>query len=222
MTEYQYYEWRTIDRRLTKKQIAGLRALSAPMDIVTPVRAMVTYTGENFQYDPEEILAKYFDAFLYLAHWGTRRLVFRFSRTQIDANRVRAYCLDEWLTLTQAGEDYLLEIATDNERGSGWIEGEGTLEQLIPLRAQILLGDYRALYLTWLNATHATGSFSDEDDEENGEEREDESEHFAEPPVPGGLQYLTPDLKKLIQFLEIDPHLVAAAAAHSHTRSSFL
>lgn len=215
MTEYQYYEWRAIERRLTPKQIAGLRALAAPLDIVTPRQAIVTYAGEDFKYDPHEILAKYFDAFLYLAHWGTRRLVFRFSPAQIDVARVRPYCLDEWLSLTQFGEDFLLEIATDNERGSGWIEGEGTLEQLVPLRAQILRGDYRALYLTWLNATHATGSFSDEDDEENGEEWEDETEHFAEPAVPGGLQHLTPSLKKLIQFLEIDPDLVTAAAAHS-------
>jgi hypothetical protein len=218
MNEYQYYEWQTVERRLTKKQTTELRALAAPLDIVTPSRAMVTYTGGDFKYDPDEILAKYFDAFLYLAHWGTRRLVLRFSRDQIDADRVWAYCLDEWLSLTQAGEDYLLEIATDNERGSDWIEGEGALEQLVPLRAQIMRGDYRALYLTWLNATHVTGSFSDEDDEENGEEREDEIEHFAEPPVPIGLQELTGSLQKLIQFLEIDPHLVAAAAAHSKAK----
>ena len=36
------------------------------------------------------------------------------------------------------------------EEGGGWIEGEGSLSGLIPLRNDILQGDYRSVYLAWL------------------------------------------------------------------------
>jgi hypothetical protein len=34
-------------------------------------------------------MERYFDAFLYLANWGTRRLMFRFPRALLDAEVAR-------------------------------------------------------------------------------------------------------------------------------------
>jgi hypothetical protein len=38
-------------------------------------------------------------------------------------------------------EFYVLEFSFDEEEGLDWVEGEGTLGQLIPLREQIIQGD---------------------------------------------------------------------------------
>ncbi len=37
-------------------------------------------------------MERYFDAFLYLANWGTRRLMFRLPRALLDAEVARRYC----------------------------------------------------------------------------------------------------------------------------------
>jgi hypothetical protein len=46
----------------------------------------------HFRGDPEKLMERYFDAFCYLANWGTRRLMFRFPRARLDAETARKYC----------------------------------------------------------------------------------------------------------------------------------
>ena len=77
MSEYQYHEWQTLERPLTATEQNAVDGLSSHID-VTSTQAIVTYHWSNFKHDPIEVLAKYFDAYLYLANWGTRRLAFRF------------------------------------------------------------------------------------------------------------------------------------------------
>jgi hypothetical protein len=81
----------------------------------------------------------------------------------------------------------------------GWSEPEGELSGLIQLRNDILEGDYRVLYLAWLMAATAQGWFDMDEDE-------------PEPPVPAGLQHLTPALRYFVTFFDIDPQLVQSAA----------
>ena len=38
---------------------------------------------------PEKLMERYFDGFLYLANWGTRRLMFRFPHALLDAEVAR-------------------------------------------------------------------------------------------------------------------------------------
>jgi hypothetical protein len=101
---------------------------------------------------------------------------------------------------TKTSGDYIiLGICLDEEGGSGWIEGEDYLSGLIPLRRQILKGDYRALYLAWLKANE----FADDD------------EKHLEPPVPAGLRNLPKPLKEFVDLFEIDNDLLAVAAEAS-------
>jgi hypothetical protein len=44
----------------------------------------------------------------------------------------------------------ILNLETREKEGYGWIEGEGLLDPLIPLRDAILRGDLQVLYLFWL------------------------------------------------------------------------
>ena len=79
MSEYQYYEFLALDRPLTDKQRAELRSISTRAEI-TATRFVNEYQWGDLKGDPRKMMERYFDAFLYLANWGTRRLMFRLPR----------------------------------------------------------------------------------------------------------------------------------------------
>src|SRR5438105_15736304 len=83
MSEYQYYEFRTIDRPLKQREMDDLRELSTRAEI-TPTSFTNTYNFGNFRGRPETLMERYFDAFVYVANWGTNRLMFRIPRRFID------------------------------------------------------------------------------------------------------------------------------------------
>ena len=146
MSEYQYYEWQTLDRPLTPEEQAAVNKLSSHID-VTSSQAVVTYSWGDFKHDPIQVLARYFDAFLYLANWGSKRLAFRFPKNLLDARPIEPYLWEYCIELRPVGDYLILDISLDEEEGGGWIEGEGWLSSLSRLRDDILEGDYRALYL---------------------------------------------------------------------------
>lgn len=201
MSEFQYYEWQTIDRRLTPQEQREVDKLSSHID-VTPTYAQVDYSWGDFKHDPKRVLADYFDAFLYQANWGSKQLMFRFPARLLDASAVQAYCLDNYISLKQIGQYYILEIELNDENGADWIEPGGVLSGLLPLRNAILQGDYRALYLAWLHAVSL--NYEWEFDEE-----------LVEPPLPPGLDKLDAGLSNLVDFFEMDEYLIEAAAKGS-------
>jgi hypothetical protein len=205
MSEYQYYEFQTIDRLLTDLEQAEVNGLSSHID-VTAGRAVVTYSFGDFKHDPRQVLNRYFDACLYAANWGTRRLMFRFPHGLIDRAAVEPYCREDVIELTRLGAHQMLEIQVREEDGSDWVEADGVLSGLIHLRNDILDGDYRCLYLAWLKAVSL--------------ESPEEAAEAPEPPVPAGLQELTPALQRLAQFFDIDPHLIKSAATASPAKMS--
>ena len=83
MSEYQYYEWQTIDRPLTASEQREVGGLSSHMDTVTSTQAIVTYSWGDFKHDPQKVLLKYFDAFLYDSNFGTRQLMFRLPKNLV-------------------------------------------------------------------------------------------------------------------------------------------
>ena len=202
MSEYQYYEWQTIDRPLSPNERQAVSELSSHMETVTSSQAIVTYSWGGFGHDARKVLQQYFDTHLYMANWGTRRLLFRFPKSVIDPDAIRPYCREDFLTLDLKGNYYILEFSLDDEEPDyEWLEGEGMLGKLTPIREQIMQGDYRALYLSWLKAV------SVEDSEEDNPE--------TEPPIPAGLGKLNSSLQAFIEFFELDEHLVKAAAKAS-------
>lgn len=176
-------------------------------------RAQITSTGfineysfGNFKGDEEAWMAKYFDAFLYVANWGTRVLMLRLPATLLPERAARAYGEansrdhEVGLTLRAQDEKVILRFGSMNEEGGGeWIEESELLESLVPIRSELAHGDLRALYLAWLRGI------------QNG----DHEASDPEPPVPPGLQSLSPALTSLVEFLEIDPDLLAVASEAS-------
>jgi hypothetical protein len=203
MSEYQYYEWQTISRMLSAGERSQIEGLSTHMG-VTPTSAAVSYNWGDFKYDPVQVLADFFDVFLCMANWGTRWLAFRLPAEQMTAEmigQIEQYLWEDSVRLLRIEEPacWVLTIELEDEEGAGWIEGGGRLSKIAVLRDNILAGDYRALYLAWLAAMQL-------------EYCEDEA---TEPPVPPGLNELTPALKEFARFFDLHPALVAAAGRSS-------
>lgn len=202
MSTYQYYEFQAIDRPLTEEAQQAVAELSSRVE-PHPRQAIFVYHYSNFRGDPEKILAKYYDAMLYMANWGSRQLMFRFPLSALDLGEVQAYCqpliVQDYLSLSTVGEYAFLDIAFHPEGSYDWVEGEGWLPAMLSLRDDILQGDYRVLYLAWLRVM----------------EFEDLLDSVPEPPVPPGLKKLSPALRSFIDFFEIDGMLVQVAAGAS-------
>jgi hypothetical protein len=206
MSEYQYYGWQALDRPLTAAERAAVDKLSSHIE-VSAAHASVEYQWGDFKHDPIQVLARYFDAFQYYANWGAERLAFRFPKSLLDADRLEPYLWTECVDLQTFDDHYILHFrAPEADEPPEW-EGEGEgLDELSPLRADILQGDLRSLYLASLLGIVAN-LYLDND--------EDEAEAELEPSVPSGLGQLTPTLEAFIRFMRIDPFLVAAAAEAS-------
>jgi len=71
MSEYQYYAFQAVNRPLTEQEIRELRAYSTHARI-TLMHFINDYSWGKFRGDEDAWMEKYFDAFLYLANWGTR------------------------------------------------------------------------------------------------------------------------------------------------------
>jgi hypothetical protein len=198
MSEYQYYEFQAIDRPLDERAMAALRAITSRAQI-TPTSLVNVYHFGDFKGNPDRLVDQYFDAFLYLANWGTRRLMFRLPRPLFDLTAAQPYCVPESLKARANAEHVVLDFHSDSEDGWDDEGGEGWLASLIPLRADLLAGDLRCLYLAWLAGI--------QNDAVDGAEQE--------PPVPPGLGSLSAPLQRFADFLRLDPDLLEIAAVAS-------
>ena len=197
MSEYQYYEFLAIDNPLGEREREELRAVSSRARITT-TSFVNTYNWGDLKANPYDLLINYFDLFLYTANWGTQRFALRLPRSAVDTDFMGKYESegvtisknDEWLIVGFCAEEADPEYGCYEE---GWMIG------LAPLRAEILAGDYRSLYLGWLLGVQY-GVFEDED---------------MSPPVPPGLSDLSGPLETLADFLQIDSDLISAAAKWS-------
>jgi hypothetical protein len=198
MSEYQYYEFQAIDRPLTAKERSELRAYSTRARI-TATSFINDYSWGSFKGNPDAWMERYFDAFLYLANWGTRELKLRLPSSLLPLETARAYCCTDLASVKEKNGRIILSFLSDEEPGGEWEEGEGWLSSIIPVRAELARGDHRSLYLAWLLGV------------QSGELDEDEEE----PPVPDGLGDLSGSLESFIDFLRIDQDLLHAAAQTS-------
>jgi hypothetical protein len=198
MSEYQYYEFQAIDRPLTAKEIAEVRSYSTRARI-TATSFINDYSWGSFKGDEDAWMEKYFDAFLYLANWGTHVLKLRLPSSLLDPETASLYCPGRSAFVREKNGMVILSFVSDEEGGGEWVEGEGMLSSLISVRAELARGDLRCLYLGWLLCAQ-NGEFDDEDEE---------------PSVPPGLGKLSASLESLVDFLRIDPDLLEIAAQAS-------
>jgi len=204
MSEYQYYEFLAVDRPLTAAEQAEVRQLSTRARI-TATSFTNEYHWGDFKGSPDLMMQRYYDAHLYLANWGTHRIMLRLPRALLDPEIAEQYCVDGQVGMSTTRDYVILDLASEDEAGE-WVEdAEDSLSAIVGVRSELAAGDLRSLYLAWLSAYSAwerdEGVFSDEDE--------------AEPPVPAGLGTLTAAQRALADFLRLDGDLLEAAAQAS-------
>lgn len=205
MSEYQYYEFQAVDRPLSDEEMRTLRGYSSRAAI-TPTRFTNSYSYGCFKGSAPVWMEKYFDAFVYLANWGTHELMLRLPRSILEHETARQYLNGEAASVRANGDFVILSFLSEAER-SDWIEdeqGSGWMSALLCARSDLASGDLRFLYLGWLLSV----------------QNHECEEAALEPPVPAGLGQLSAPLKAFADFLRIDEDLIAAAAERSEPGAS--
>ena len=197
MSEYQYYEFRAIDRPLSDRQMQELRAIST--------RAAISRTSFSNHYEygdlkanPRDLLVKYFDASLYFANWLFLEVAFRYPKDAVDARALRRYAAGHAVEIRAMGSNVIiaLSVESDGESFDTADDGSSWLSSLSGLRADLASGDERVLYLGWLLDVQSC-------------EIDDDA---VEPGRADGLGRLSPTLDSFVDIMGIDRDLIAAAA----------
>jgi len=205
MSEYQFYEFRAIDKPLSKEDKAEIGSWSSRTN-PSNTGAIFTYSYGSFPKDVITVTEKYFDAMFSVSNWGTTRLIFKFPTSLLTTDRIRQYCSENGLEIIKKSDFILLDIGYSEEEGGGnWIEGEGWLSSVISLRNDIINEDYRCLYLIWLK--DAISSFESDLGDSNSDD--------YEPQVPDGLNDLNDALQDFVDIFQINKDYITAAAENS-------
>ena len=198
MSEYQYYHFKAIDHALTKTEMAALRAISTRA-VITTTSFTNHYEWGDLKADPLKLLEKYFDAFVYVANWGTREFHLRLPQELVDFKQLKSILPGKSAHVRSAGKFVIVSFEIEVESDDDWDDGTGWMGSLVSLRSDLLRGDLRCLYLGWLMRA----------------QDEEFSQDALEPPVPAGLRELSAPLDSLIEFLGIDEDIVEVAATAS-------
>jgi hypothetical protein len=198
VSEYQYYDFKSIDRALTKTEMDALRAVSTRA-VITSTSFTNHYEWGDLKADPLKLLEKYFDAFAYVANWGTREFHLRLPQELADLKHLKSILPGKAVRVRSAGKFVIVTFESEVESDDDWDDGTGWMGSLMSLRSDLLRGDLRSLYLGWLLCA----------------QDEEFSRNALEPPVPAGLRELSASLDSLIEFLGIDEDLIKAAAVAS-------
>jgi hypothetical protein len=214
MSEYQRYEFMTVDRPLTREQLDKVNKLSSHIE-ASSTHAVIEYNWGDFKHDPMKVLHDFFDGFLYWANWGAPQLAFRFPHGALPDDLIDVYDFDDFYVSFIRKEDYdILSIHFgDMEAPDQWVDYD--LGSLIAIRDELMNGDLRSLYIVWL----ACNVGMEEEEEEEEEEEDEEEERIIAvgglPPVPPGFSSLTGAQKALAELFQVPDEVLVAAARHS-------
>lgn len=208
MSEYQYYEFLAIDRPLDTAEQSEVRSLSTRARI-TATSFVNEYHWGDFRGDPGRLMERYYDAHLYVANWGTRRVMLRLPGDLLDRDVVEDYCVGEQLGARVTAGFIVLDLTSEDDAGDFDFDhdAETLLSTIVGVRAELAAGDLRPLYIGWLAAY---GAWERDEDAFDSAAEDD-----PEPPVPPGLNVLTAAQRALADFLRLDEDLLAVAAQTS-------
>ncbi len=203
MSEYQHYEFLAIDEPLNREQMDYLRQFSTRAEITSNRFCDECHWG-RFKGNEAEWMARFFDAHVCVSNLGVMTLMLRVPVSALQGLNFGQYECPHIFEVKTAGEYWVLSWSLP-DRGE-WgdtmeAEGESWMSRLIPIRDEILRGDFRSLYLGWLVAV-AAGEFEDE---------------VREPSPPPGLATLSAAQHALMEFLELgDDWLIAASQGRAN------
>jgi hypothetical protein len=198
VSEYQYYEFRALERLLSADQQAELRECSKRAKI-TSTSFINEYHWGDFPAEPLDWMTEYFDAHVYSASWGECHFMLTVPLVTLDRATVLEFS-GEPFEITELADRWVLTWAMnldglDHQRFI-FKDGPGWLKRLQGLRQELMNGDLRPLYLGWISRMCAY-------------ELDDEA---LEPTPPPGLRKLTPAQAALAKFLLLDQDILSVAA----------
>ncbi|TWI73039.1 hypothetical protein LZ24_01450 [Desulfobotulus alkaliphilus] len=197
MSEYQYYEFLSMDQPLTSRQMEELRQISTRAQI-TSVSFVNEYNWSDLKADPKKLMKNYFDAHVYFANWGTVFFMLKLPVESLKAEDLEAFAVHDCLEVEKFQKHWLITWSFSDDENfeySDHIFEENWMALLAPIREELLRGDLRSLYLGWLRGIYL-------EDAEDGQ---------AEPMALRGLGQLTSAQQALGDFLGLDDDLVTAA-----------
>lgn len=224
MSYHETYEFFAIDRCLTHSEMRALRAISTRATI-TPGRFFNFYDWGGLKGDPRDMLRRYFDLLVHTGNGRPDLGMIRFPADRLNLTRWRPYVTIQRgatepvsaasvardggtviLTVGPAEDTTLWSVDRESidDVDAGWPEAYSEDELLdeaawpVPLalvRADLLAGDLRPLYLLWLLSVQC------------GERRAT----TVEPPRPPDLAPLTGSLYGFAEFLRLNPDLLHVA-----------
>lgn len=216
MSGYQYYEFYAIDRELTKQErdeVDGLSTRFSP----TSRRAIFQYSYSDFRHDEELVFFQYFDFFLYLSSWGTKRIMYKFPQELVNYEGIKQYdhsfdtSVSNEINIYKESEFVIIDINLSEEEGDFWIEEQSYLSaELIGLRQDILNGDYRALFIIWLHIKNL---------EYNAEEIDLDSKILKQL-IPDNLGQFNSGLKCLMELYEVNADWISGVSKYSGQSNS--
>ena len=200
MSEYQYVAFRAIDAPVSAKHLEYMHSQSSRAEI-TPWSFENEYYSGDFRGDAIEMLRRGYDIHLHYANFGVRRLLIRLPYNLTDAKAHKPYIGNDSLRFVneKRGSGGILCIEPYYEPGDleELYDCKAILERLVPLRAEILAGDLRPLYIAHL-AVSCDG--------------EHDPEETKEAPVPAGLGAVSNAQRSLAELYRLADELIAAAA----------
>jgi hypothetical protein len=203
MSEYQYVAFRAIDAPVTSKNLTFMRKQSSRAQI-NSWSFKNEYQFGDFHGDALEMLRRGYDFHFHYADFGIRKLMIRLPTGLPDAKAAEPYIVEDssYFLKDKQGPGGILCFEPYFEPGDldDLFDPDDLLDRLLPLRAEILDGDLRPLYLAHLAI--ASDRNHDPDQEKDA-------------PVPAGLNKLTDAQLALSEFFGLDESLIAAAARNS-------
>lgn len=135
MSEYQYYDFRAIDRALTKVEMAELRSISTRA-VITSTSFTNHYEWGDLKANPLKLLERYFDAFLYVANCGTRAFHLRLPQDLADYKVLSAMLPGEAAQVRRAGRYLIVGFESEPELDD-WDDGAGWMGSLLSVRSEL-------------------------------------------------------------------------------------
>jgi hypothetical protein len=204
MSEHQIIAFRACEQPVSEKNLKYMESQSSRAEI-TPWSFDNEYHYGDFHGNTLEMLRRGYDLHLHYANFGIRKLLIRLPQGFPNSDAAKPYLMKDsicFLKDAKQGSGGTLSIQPflePDELEELW-DIEDLVDQLEPLRAEILEGDLRPLYLAHL----AVSRGSDHDPAE-----------AKEGPVPAGLKKLSDAQLALAEFFGLEEALLDAAAQAS-------
>ena len=202
MSEYQYLEFRSVDRPLTDAELKYAERQSTRAE-VTRWSFRNEYHFGDFRGNVNGLLKRGYDVYLHYANFGIRTAAFRLPAGLPFPKPIWSQYVGvgelKW-EKDRKGQGGILSLNPyhePDEIDEIWEPGE-YMDEFVDVRNRLINGDLRALYALWLCAALNCQSVGP---------------YVIEPATPGGLAECVEALGPFLEFFGLDPLILSAASA---------